>query len=55
MTRRDWSPDRLFMRDDQLELIDRSAEQRAREAAGAVGAAEDDARRAACLLTREGR
>lgn len=49
MTPRDRSPDRLFMRDEQLELIDRSAEQRAAEAAGAGPSGEDDARRAAYL------
>lgn len=48
MTPRDRSPDRLFMRDEQLELIDRSAEQQALETAGA-GSAEDDARRATYL------
>ena len=46
---RDRSPDRLFMRDEQLELIDRSAEQEALEASGAAGSAEDDARRAVYL------
>lgn len=49
MTPRDKSPDRLFMRDAQLELLSRSAEQRAADGAGAEAAAGDDARRAAYL------
>ena len=49
MTPRDRSPDRLFMRDEQLELIDRSVEQQAFDQETAASDAEDDARRAAYL------
>jgi DNA modification methylase/predicted RNA-binding Zn-ribbon protein involved in translation (DUF1610 family) len=49
MTPRDRSPDRLFLRDLQLELIDRSVEQQTLDQEAAASDADDEARRAIYL------